>query len=331
MERISIFNYEVFYLDHLEGNLSEAETSMLMQFLEEHPECRLEEEEFIALEPEEAIVYGNKQQLKQVADTDAISLANVEHFMIAEAEGTLTNSKIDELNAFVVGNEYLEAARLRYAAVYFEADPALVYTDKKALKRRATIVLWPYVSGAVAAAVIAFVMLSNFGQFQVLDTNVSWDNFKLEVPNLGVTNGTGPTETPMVKPKPTNSLAAYSEKGIIRKKRVSDAIDQIKLKTRPMELMQTSFDKETLMPVTQLDPANFRKDPSVATNSEVNSKENDPGRTTLAMSNPIAPITNFINKKSSTDVDFGQRKPSTTKKGGFYVKIGKFELSRNKH
>jgi len=330
MERISIFNYEVFYLDHLEGNLSDEETVMLMEFLEEHPECRLEEEEFTALDADEAFVYSNKQQLKQFADTEAISLTNVEHFMISEAEGTLNASKINELNAFVAGNEYLEATRARYAAVYFEADPALVYADKKALKRRATIVLWPYISGAVAAAVIAFVMFSNFGQFQTLNSNFAWDDFTLDAPNFGVAIGSNAKEIPVVNPAPINSIVAYSETGVVRQKRISDAIDQIKLKTRSNELMQTSYDKQKLMPVTQLDPSKF-KGTDVAVNDVNPPNKNDVARANPSMNNPIAPITNFINKKSTTDVDFGQRKSSTTKKGGFYVKIGKFELSRNKH
>jgi len=41
MEHISIFNYEAFYLDFLEGTLSEEDTALFLKFMEEHPELRL--------------------------------------------------------------------------------------------------------------------------------------------------------------------------------------------------------------------------------------------------------------------------------------------------
>ena len=44
MEKISIFNYEAYYLDLLEGNLSEEDTALLLDFLEQHPHLKLDHE-----------------------------------------------------------------------------------------------------------------------------------------------------------------------------------------------------------------------------------------------------------------------------------------------
>ena len=51
------------------------------------------------------------------------------------------------------------------------------------------------------------------------------------------------------------------------------------------------------------------------------------------MENPIEPITNFIAKKTRTDIDFKRTKKDADPKDGkgFFIKIGKFELSRKKH
>ncbi len=329
MERISIFNYEVFYLDYLEGNLSEEDTQMLMQFLEEHPECLMEEDAFVVLEDDETFTYTKKEQLKQTDEADTIVLQNVEHFMIADAEGLLTEEKQNELDGFIAGNAALEASKARYKAVYFQPDLTQVYTEKKALMRRNKLVLWPYISGAVAAAVVAFVLFTNAGNIQSVTIDFASDNLKLNVPTLGLTDVVEPV-VPEIQPAPNNIVVAHGEPGVIRTKRISDAIDHEKLTTRPSsDFMKTSFDNQTLMPVTQIDPSKATLDNSIAREPAIPVNKTDQANND--MKNPIAPITNFINKKSDTDVDFGQRKASTDKKGGFYVKIGKFELSRNKH
>ena len=45
------------------------------------------------------------------------------------------------------------------------------------------------------------------------------------------------------------------------------------------------------------------------------------------MKNPIPLITNTISEKTKTAVDFKTGKATETEKGGFFIKIGKFEVS----
>ena len=89
---------------------------------------------------------------------------------------------------------------------------------------------------------------------------------------------------------------------------------------------QTSFDFKELLPISKTPNPNSLIDSpndseSILVNNDVQPR----------MSNPIKPITSFISKKTNTNVDFGTKKASKSKKGGFFVKIGKFEVSRNKH
>jgi hypothetical protein len=49
------------------------------------------------------------------------------------------------------------------------------------------------------------------------------------------------------------------------------------------------------------------------------------------MNNPIKPITNRIGDLVKQDVDFRTAKATEKNSGGFYIKIGKFELSHKKH
>jgi hypothetical protein len=48
------------------------------------------------------------------------------------------------------------------------------------------------------------------------------------------------------------------------------------------------------------------------------------------MKNPIKPITNRLADVVKQEVDFRTAKPTEKRSGGFYVKIGKFELSHRK-
>lgn len=325
MERISIFNYEAFYLDHLEGNLSEEDTRMLMQFLEEHPECRLEEEEIVELDSDETFAFEGKASLKQVDESAAITFENAEHFIIADAEGILDANKKEELQNIVDKNESLTATQKRYAAVYFKPDTTLVYGDKKGLKRRATIVLWPYFSGVAAAAVIAFIFMSNLFTVSYEELNYSLNNWNVEMPNItNLVNGTDDKKNPkVIDQSQKNGSTQVASNNVKSKKIKVDYVSETRLKSRPVHQL-TSFDGLSLNPVTTVKPEKTT-DPSSPP------YEGPRDNSDVAMNNPIAPITNFISKKSNTEVDFRQRKASEEKKGGFYLKIGKFEISKNKH
>ena len=161
-ERISIFNYEAFYLDHLEGNLGEEDTVLLLDFLEDHPELMVEDDDFVLLDPkDDTPIFVDKESLKIVSDDAAIVLANVEHFLVAEAEGELTGLKQKELNAFVNLHPHLEKERAYLAAMFLKADESIVYANKSGLKRKAAIVFWPYFALAAASVLIAFLFVMN--------------------------------------------------------------------------------------------------------------------------------------------------------------------------
>jgi hypothetical protein len=49
------------------------------------------------------------------------------------------------------------------------------------------------------------------------------------------------------------------------------------------------------------------------------------------MNNPIKPVTSRLGDLVNQEVDFRTAKASEKNSGGFYLKIGKFELSHKKH
>lgn len=325
MERISIFNYEIFYLDYLEGRLSEEDTRMLMEFFEEHPECKLDDPDLPTLDLNEELTFSGKSDLKQTDDNEAITIHNADHFMISEAEGLLSNEKKNELDRLVTTNEELTADRKRFAAVYFSPEEDMVFAHKGDLKRKKTIVLWPYVSGAVAAAVIGFIFLTGNGTDSVGPMNFEF--------------GAGPTtaEKPIVIPAtdlnevPNDeapikffNASLTTDGGSKIHKEDRKIMDRIVRKPGQLIKPKMSFDNRKLKPLN-VNPLPVEESPTDRPYIAMNEQQ-------IAMENPIEPITSFISKKTKTEVDFGRKKRGSKKeKGGFFFKIGNFEISKNKH
>ncbi len=166
MERISIFNYEVFYLDFLEGNLSEEDAALLLVFLDENPHLKVEDEKLPILGNENPSLDANfKANLKQlVFNETAITLNNSEQFLIAETENLLSEEKKAELTSFVSKHPELALTQKIYSATHLVADKSIVFADKESLKQSKKIVLWPFISLAIAAsvAILFFVMEFNY-------------------------------------------------------------------------------------------------------------------------------------------------------------------------
>lgn len=336
MERISIFNYEAFYLDFLEGNLSEEDTCVLMKFLEENPSLKMEDDDLPLFEAEQiSLSSETKIDLKQPLLTDAICLNNVEFFLICEAEGLLSDSKLAELSVFVQANQSLIYDRGIYAIVNFKPDLSVVYSDKAGLKRRKTIVFWPYISVASAAAIIVFFMAwqsinnptidvvnnklikaNNRSEPEQNKSNSAEKNLEKENNNLGELHELNITEY-------VANNSELSSNVVQSKKKVKDSnVDRIHIRTATPVL--TAMHNGELEPITK----------KTFTSTQVSNQAMDKNKALAKyadMNNPIEPVTSFIESKTKTEVDFRTTKKVEGKPRGFFIKIGKFEVSRNRH
>lgn len=338
MERISIFNYEAFYLDFLEGNLSEEDTALLMAFLEEHPELKIEDEMFPILEESPLHLENEfKTELKQILfNEDAITSENVEQFMIAEQEGLLSDAKKTALDVFIGRNEALIATRKLYVAAHLKPNLSQVYTDKKSLKRSKRIVLWPYISIAAAASVAFFFMVWNPSTGLNTNNTASLAS-KHEDDSLKVNpkvEQTSPTKKQDDLQENTfiqdQNAVYYKKEKILHESPVELAVvenasseqPQIGgLKSRQLRKIRTN---EIDLEVIEGNLASAQK-----TKSHV-IKESNNDYAMLGfedMNNPIQPITNRLASAVKQEVDFRAAKATEKRSGGFYLKIGKLEIS----
>lgn len=333
MEHISIFNYEAFYLDFLEGNLNEEETALFLAFMEAHPELKLDDESLVSVEVETSNLDPQfKNSLKQVSFPDTpITLSNVEQFLIAETEGQLSSTKLAELEAFVATNSTLRQSQKLYATAHLKADLSVVYADKAGLKRKKAFVLWPYVSLALAASLTAILFYVYYSGNQLLVD--------------GPTNMLVQADTTEVLPKEESSKEENKLDQLNHNQQPStkDFVAQSNPKSdqnvqtptkqeRPIQIDRLNIKDVKTIKSKRSDFEIIERNPADLAVQSVNNQSADEAYMGFQdMKNPIKPITNRLGDAVKQEVDFRTAKATSERSGGFYFKIGKLEVSHRKH
>lgn len=331
MERISIFNYEAFYLDFLEGNLSEEDHALFLLFLEENPELKVVDEDLPALELEQPFMDDTfKNSLKQPLLSDKITNLNYEYFLISQAEGLLSEEKENEIDSFIAGNSELEKEKTLINSTYFSPEEKFVYLEKNSLKRKRAIILWPYY--AVAASIMLAMLLWNFNRNDILENeNVKFvekdpvnPEIVKEVPGTDAKDNLQFAEKSFEEK--TNVLTTKESVGSTaptNKPNITDKINN-NLSPRVPSANLISLENQKVEPIHIYPP-----DPN-----ELVSEENNQDLASLEfsdMNNPIKPVTNFVGDKIKRTVDFRLKKKEAGKPSGFFLKIGKLEISRKRN
>ncbi len=334
---INIENYESFYLDFLEGNLNENDSAALMAFLEAHPDLMVDEDALAYLPEAEFVALDNQSKMGlKFPDTDQkIGLNNIEIFLIASVEQQLTDAKSKELQVFLKANpSYMDELSL-YQRSRLQADLSIVFPEKKSMKKGGIIIPMYARFAAAAASVVIAISVFNFG---------GSDN-----PAHFASNGKTPKHDTIVKS--TDSKTQKDAEGNEVKTNPGEVVHVIEAvsgtqhvgsepaniaQTNPAEnVIKVAAEKEKPLKYKKAKPVNTRRpvliEPELAHVPFAAQKESVQDENSFAMvemKNPIQPITKRISKVIKQDVDFKTTKAARKKSGGFYLKIGKFEVSR---
>lgn len=157
MGRIDIHNYEAYLLDFLEGNLQNEGQVELELFLIQHPELDIDLAELSPVSLEKIVIqYSEKNSLKRSA-TDLVS----EIQMIAYIEQQLPIQERLHVEKSCALNASLFKELNLYKATIAAPDSSIVYTEKKALKRKPKVVWLDFslIHYAAAACVLFLLVL----------------------------------------------------------------------------------------------------------------------------------------------------------------------------
>lgn len=157
-------NYEVFFLDYLEGSLSTDKEAMLHQFLEENPDLAQEIEAFDMplLEPQAVSLMPQKAKLKKTQQDVFAHPEFFDDFCIARIEGDLSLQQGLDFARFMNENPEKQEQAQRYEYTKLKADTSIVYPKKRALKQYVLPMQTIYRSMAVAAS-LALLFLAWWG------------------------------------------------------------------------------------------------------------------------------------------------------------------------
>lgn len=165
-------NYEIYFIDYFDGNLSVEGEVELMLFLDNNPDLKEEFESFdnINLEQEE-IVFSNKSSIKktEILNFASLSEKNYENSFIAYFEGDLDNNEKQEVEKFLKLNPSLNREFEIHSKLILQKEE-ITYENKEQLKRKPKIAVWQFRAMATAAS-IALLMSA----FWLLNDNAPLD------------------------------------------------------------------------------------------------------------------------------------------------------------
>ena len=155
-------NYELYFIDYLEGNLSPLQERELMVFLEGNPD--LKEELQIVKQtritpPSEIIFPGAENLKKDYIPVDNILPVNIDEKLIDLLEGNASKKETDSILEFIKLNPAFSNERELYGLTKLVPDETVVCPGKNKLKRRAPIIPLSLKRTVIAAASVAALFL----------------------------------------------------------------------------------------------------------------------------------------------------------------------------
>lgn len=147
-------NYEIFFLDYLEGHLEESLIDPFLDFLEQNPDLKEELQLFENVHlPQESIAFPGKKQLYRLSpeEREAFDLKAV-----ALMEGDLKKAERRLLEAYLEKHPELKKEAALFEKTRLIADKSILFPDKEKLYRRTKTVLWVTWLARVAAVVLLF-------------------------------------------------------------------------------------------------------------------------------------------------------------------------------
>ena len=170
---ISRNNYEVYFIDYIDGNLSSTQAKELQAFLEQNPDLAAELNgiEKAHLQPVET-PYSKRELLKKDSQWGVAN--RLDYLCIAKIEGDITGSEDKELTHLLKTDTRAGTALSDIKRAKLFANTELVFAKKSSIKRiglaNISHKMLLSISSGVAAAIILFFALSvGINQFDTIN------------------------------------------------------------------------------------------------------------------------------------------------------------------
>ena len=170
--KITKNNYEVYFIDYFDGNLSAEIEESLHLFLAKNPDLKQEFEEFQNFNLSEITTSNltdEKIDFSELKKEALIHSANEDEFYIGFIENDLTDIEKTELSLYVSKNKERKEKLDSYSKTKLEI-PFIPYPNKKELKKSGRKPIFYYATLLAAACFIGFVMVQNYTKISPNET-----------------------------------------------------------------------------------------------------------------------------------------------------------------
>ncbi len=159
--KINRNNYELFFIDFFDGNLTDAQKHELDLFLAENPDLKEEFDSFeiISIDSDDA-AFSQKHELKkkEIVEVSGINEENYEQYFVAFYENDLNDEEKKLLLSFIDLNLQLRKEFDLHGSLIIEPNN-VTFVNKDLLKKKITIAYYWYAAAAVA---LIFLTISIF-------------------------------------------------------------------------------------------------------------------------------------------------------------------------
>ncbi|MCB9223740.1 MAG: hypothetical protein R2780_03800 [Crocinitomicaceae bacterium] len=342
MEKINLNNYEAFFLDYLEGNLSAQQEFELLDFLEKHPDLKAELDmdlDEVKLDPV-SISMGAASLKKK-----GIQPEEVDGLMIASVEGLLSSTEEMALSTYVVANG-LESEIKYYHNTVLHADLTEVYGDKKDLKKRNRIapILFPVI-GAAAIAITVWISNSENEDKTTISNNSIDNQVAMEIEPKFFSHQMEDKHFDAVEHNTRSVHEITQQTGyVVTDKIVKDPknVKEVIEGSTPLqaETIKTIIPGESNIKDEKLDQKSDQKlddkdlkktEEKILDRPSYEEKKNNKNKGGIITEEPIKPLTDVAGNLFNKDISYQRNKnTSSNEYVSHHVKIGNFEFQRKK-
>lgn len=162
--KINRENYEPYFIDLLDGTLSNEMVDELLDFLRLNPDLadELKGLEDINLDPDEQVSFDHSKLIRTGFDQPEV----FDETCIRSIEGDLSNKEEQAFKSYLQQNEKAEAEYDLFKATILEPDLLVVYPNKGSLKH--TVKIRPYWYAAAAVLLLGVVFWFNVPQADIV-------------------------------------------------------------------------------------------------------------------------------------------------------------------
>jgi hypothetical protein len=171
--KITRDNYEIWFVDYLEGNLEESLVNEFIDFLQRNPDLKAELElaRPAETEPDDVLFPGKEKLYKEKYDLEE----EFNRTAVARLEGDLTKAGKADFEKYLSRHPEKQREAARFEQTRLKPEVTIVFRRKRKLYRYSagrTIMLWSTrIAAVLLLAFLAYKFAGNFGSEKIIPEN----------------------------------------------------------------------------------------------------------------------------------------------------------------